>query len=474
MRLLVEVAKFLQEKQGSSISKEDIKNVLEDLVKRKIYKPRSVASHNTFKRKISLLCYFMMGYWNSNKSSFVFSPLGKLYLDNFYAENPTNRNYIFLALLFSIQYPHPHSGSPPYQLFPFRLIFKLLVDNRLGKILYNYEIFMLVIKTKNNTWESYENLIREILEYRSKSNEDIEKIIKDNPHEYVNPLTEWDLYTIKLLTSHDLISVEEVSPNKIGLFHKPRNENANSAKRIYQKKSISINSNYLGFVKELLKEWKFDEKPIQLNDPNSLYIENVKLIYSKLPNVLLDYGVINKENKKDRELFEIPKLIVSHSQNIETGSSKQFEEVIEKALNLFEDVKARRLGGAGNTDIECLYVISENDKQKFNVDAKSTAKKLAYINPGRLKQHIAKTNAKYCIVITSEYSPSAIRDIQGEKIVVLTSFSLSEFINQWIISKQIELSFKGIHEIITDNYGHDISKELYNLTFKTYGSGVSL
>jgi len=62
MRLLVEVAKFLREKQGSSISKEDIENVLEDLIKREIYKPRNVASHNTFKRKISLLCYFMMGY----------------------------------------------------------------------------------------------------------------------------------------------------------------------------------------------------------------------------------------------------------------------------------------------------------------------------------------------------------------------------------------------------------------------------
>jgi hypothetical protein len=183
-------------------------------------------------------------------------------------------------------------------------------------------------------------------------------------------------------------------------------------------------------VKDLLEEWRFDETPIRLDDPNALYIENVKLIYSKLPNVLLDYGVVNKENEKDLKLFDIPKLIVSHSQNIETGSSKQFEEVIEKAMNLFYDVKAKRISGAGNTDIECLYIISENDKQKFNVDAKSTAKKLSWINPGRLKQHIGKTNARYCIVITPQYSPSAIRDIQGEKIFVLTSFSLSEFINQ--------------------------------------------
>src|SRR5207237_8043415 len=176
--------------------------------------------------------------------------------------------------------------------------------------------------------------------------------------------------------------------------------------------------------------WKFDEKPIQLDDPNSLRIENVKLIYSKLPNVLLDYNVVSKENKKDRELFDIPKLIDLHSKNIEIGSSRQFEEIIEKAMNLFDDVKAERISGAGNTDIECLYIVSPNDKHKFNIDAKSTAKKLIQINPGRLKQHIAKTNAKYCIVITPEYSRGAIRDIQEEKIVVLTSSSLSQLITQ--------------------------------------------
>lgn len=473
MRLLVEVAKYLLKKQGNSIGKEEFKSILEDLKEKRVYRSRNGTIINTLGTKISQLCYFMIGYRDRSKKNFIFSPLGKLYLDNFYTENPTNRNYIFLTLLFAIQYPHPHSKSLDCQLFPFRLIFKLLTDVRLGNILYNYEVFMLVMKTKSSTIEDYEKLIQEILEHRSKSDEEIEKLIKDNSYRYVIPLTEWDLYTIKLLKSHDLISVKEVSFNKIGLFHKPRKENV-SAKRIYQKKSISINNNYIDFVKDLLEEWKFDEKPIQLDDPNSLYIENVKLIYSKLPNVLLKYNVVNKENKKDRELFDIPKLIVSHSQNIENKSSELFEKVIERAMNLFDDVKAERISGAGNTDIECLYIISENDKHKFNVDAKSTAKKLIQINPGRLKQHIAKTNAKYCIVVTPQYSPGAIRDIQGENIVVLTSASLSEFINLWIISNQRELSFKGIHEIITDNYGCDISEKVYNLISKTYGSGVNL
>ncbi|CAI2162250.1 13534_t:CDS:2 [Funneliformis geosporum] len=397
MDLLAVVAKYLLEKQGSSIGKEDVKNILEDLKERKLYRSRSeVISHTTLESKISQLCYFMIGYQDGSRKNFIFSPLGKLYLDNFYT-SAINRSYVFLTLLFSIQYPHPHSTSPNYQLFPFRMIFKLLTDSRLGNMLYNYEIFMFVMRTRSNDLATYENLIQEILKYRSKNDGEIEELIKDNQHEY---------------------------------------KNTNPTKRTYIKKAITINSNYLNF---------FDEKPIQLDDPNSLKIENVKLIYSKLPNNLLDYGVVDKENKKDRELFEIPRLIVSHSQNIETGSSKQFEEVIEKAMNLFYDVKAQRISGAGNTDIECLYILSEKDKQKFNVDAKSTAKKLIQINPGRLKQHIAKTNARYCIVITPEYTPSAIKDIQGENI--------------------------GIHEIIDNNYGEDISQKVYDLTFKTYGSG---
>jgi len=78
------------------------------------------------------------------------------------------------------------------------------------------------------------------------------------------------------------------------------------------------------------------------------------------------------------------------------------------------------------------------------------------------------------VVITPKCSPGAVLDIQGERIVVLSSYIFSEFINQSFISNQRELSFKGIHEIITDNYGQDISEKVYDLTFKTYGSSVNL
>ncbi|CAH1756515.1 13926_t:CDS:2, partial [Entrophospora sp. SA101] len=122
---------------------------------------------------------------------------------------------------------------------------------------------------------------------------------------------------------------------------------------------------------------------------------------------------------------QVEKLMNAQLEHLSTHSHIE-QEIIEKAMNLFYDVKAERISRAGNTDIEYLYIIS----------VKMIGKSLI-----------------------------AIRDIQGENIVALTSFSLAELINQLIISRQRELSFKGIHEIINGNYGNDISEKVYNLTF---------
>ena len=56
---------------------------------------------------------------------------------------------IFATMLFAIQFEHPGSGTPrDFQLFPFRLIFQLLLDSRLGGKLYNYEVEYLVVFEK--------------------------------------------------------------------------------------------------------------------------------------------------------------------------------------------------------------------------------------------------------------------------------------------------------------------------------------
>lgn len=70
--------------------------------------------------------------------------------------------------------------------------------------------------------------------------------------------------------------------------------------------------------------------------------------------------------------------------------------------------------------------------------------------------------------------PAAVKDIKNEKIVIITSSSLSEFIYQGIISNSRLLSFKQVYEIIINNYGTDISEKIYNLAFKMYGNQLNL
>ena len=76
---------------------------------------------------------------------------------------------------------------------------------------------------------------------------------------------------------------------------------------------------------------------------------------------------------------------------------------------MFINVEAQKKGGAGHTDIECLYY---SKLKKFAVEAKSTANKLSGVNAGRLREHRNEIGGEYTIVITSRYVPAAKRDIK--------------------------------------------------------------
>jgi hypothetical protein len=65
-------------------------------------------------------------------------------------------------------------------------------------------------------------------------------------------------------------------------------------------------------------------------------------------------------------------------------------------FNMFYNVEAKKVGGAGNTDLECLYITK---KKKFAVDAKSTKNKLSSVNAGRLEGHREKIGGAYTIVL---------------------------------------------------------------------------
>ena len=67
-------------------------------------------------------------------------------------------------MLYAIQFQHPASGTDKeFQLYPFRLIFKLLEDERLKGRLYNYEYALLIAFVNSMNDEKYEELVVKIL-----------------------------------------------------------------------------------------------------------------------------------------------------------------------------------------------------------------------------------------------------------------------------------------------------------------------
>lgn len=473
MNLLFSVAKYLINEYGKTIDNTKIKEILIFFQKNHLYNPRNEKVSNiTLSAKINQLCYYMMGFKDNNGKQFIFSPLGKMYIDNY--SNADTRNKIFLALLFIMQYPHPHSKTlSNVKIFPFRLIFKLLLEPRLNMMLYNYEIFMKIMKVQCINNEEYNKLVDELVcERDTNFNSYIEQELITNQETYVNTMYEWDYYTCKLLMFHDLLLISKIDNKKIELFHKTNKSYTKPTKRIYLKKEIRLNRSYFNYVQNLLNELVYDAKPVLLNDPNSLWNEKVREIYSVIPTTLLND--INKNDKVNTKILEIAKLLIYYADNPNNETAEMFENTIEEAMNLFYDVRAKKRGGPGNTDVECIFTAATNNIHKFNIDAKSTAKKLTLINAGRLKQHMHKTSAEYCIVVTPRYVPAAAFDILGENIVIATSSSISEYIYQGMIYNSRELSFNDLYSIIKSNLGLDISDKIYELSFKTFGNKLNL
>ena len=143
--ILVDVALNLKERRAN-VSSDDKKKIFEDLKARSVYHPRQSARQmplDAINHRIDELSYYLFGYSATidKKKKFIFSPLGNLFLKNI--DNKEKASKIFATMLTGIQFPHPSSKpSQDFSIFPFRLIFQLLLDDRLEGKLYSYEAYM--------------------------------------------------------------------------------------------------------------------------------------------------------------------------------------------------------------------------------------------------------------------------------------------------------------------------------------------
>lgn len=467
IQLLIDVALHLKSNK-SSVSKKDKNEMYDIFSESELYNPRKSLRDkplDAINHKLDGLSYFMFGYSDriNDENKFIFSPLGNLFLKYLHDKNKLSK--IFSCMLISMQFPHPYSKPSEYfLLYPFRLIFKLLLDKRLQGRLYHYEVYKIIIHTISIDEKKYEFLVKSILNSRKKSwNEKLNEL-SEIQHKVVKSVYEWQYYIVPLLGSLHIFKINSgdieqklYHPQKDGSKSPPTARKANNG-------YVEINDNLTNFIDKLLNKYSFLDIPILLSDSQRKSNDVTKEIYSFYPELLL--AEIGEKISFESHILNIPKLVTEYSKNPDNSTSGKFEKILEEAFNLFIDVEAQWLAGAGRTDIECMYLpINE----KFSIEAKSTKNKLSMINAGRLKRHRTLISANYTIVITPRYVPSVRYDIEAQNIVLITADTLAEYLYNNIISNNRDISYADIQAIIVANLGKDISTQISNLTLSKFG-----
>ncbi len=463
--LVTAVAANLKYFTKASIDKESKLQLLKKLKELNFYKERNPELPlDSINHRINTLAYYMFGYKDKieGQNRFLFSPLGNLFLKH--VDDIDKKSKIFLSMLWGMQYEHPHGGtSSDFKLYPFRLIFKLLLDPRLDGKLFPYEVALRVVFIEKMDVETYEKLVEDILYIRNLGENDILNLLKEDEHTYVNSIYEWDYYVSEFLTSAGIL--EKTKGEVFGkLLH------GKSTYRKVTNNYVKINDNVLNLSKRLLSEYPAEQSPLLLNDPELLQIDVIKQIYNFYPQSLLeDIGEDSDDIKY--QLLGLAKMIDQYSNNNEGVEAYLFEDVLTEGFNMFINIEARKIGGAGNADLECLYITR---KIKFSVDAKSTKNKLSGINAGRLAEHRNKIGGEYTIVVTPRYVPAVLNDIKTTPIVIIRANTFSEYLYNHIDNDIREIDYADIDNIIINNLGKDISKFVSDLTFERFSVSQTL
>lgn len=464
--LIKAVALDVKNSCKTDISNTERERMQERLAALNMYRTRNPQARplDSINHRINTLEFFMFGYEDdSDGKRFMFSPLGNLFLKHINDEDKLVK--IFTTMLFAIQFQHPASGTDKeFQLFPFRLIFKLLQDNRLDGKLYNYEYSLLIAFVDSIDDSKYELLVEEILKLRNKSDDEIAAMYKSDEHTYVNAVYEWEYYTCRLLSTIGIIDVVK-GESICKLYHPTKTgSHSNPTGRTARNGYISLDKRIYDFVKILLSNYSFTQKPLKLDDPERMTLDVVKEIYGFYPSELMsEIG----ESDELSSLLELPKLIEEYSNNPDNDTAYLFEEVLDQGFSMFYNVQTKRVGGAGHTDIECLYLTK---KKKFAVESKSTANKLSGINVGRLREHREEIGGDYTIVITPRYVPAAKRDIKGSDVVIILASTFAEYLYNHIFHEIREIDYADFDDIIVNHRGEDVSKYISNMTMEKFAA----
>lgn len=459
----------------------EVNAIMEDLG---IYVPRyGKPSVDTTNFKICQIVYSMFAYRNEDSinKEIVYSPLGNLLLDNL--DNKEWVAKIFATMMYGMPFNHPFNRMrPDFNIYPLRLVFKLLTDHRLDYKIYEDEMFYHIFWIQEIDERSYDKLVNTLLEFRALPTAikyemcterlSVQDALANCLHETHYLFGQLDSAGIV-----DIFSGALVGTLRQGGFGRgavpdfPTPEELQKHKptgiRSYRTEGIRLKREIVPLINELLANYSFCEKPHDLL--NTLGRQDYILqLYNFYPKELLnDLGIVHQDRLQI--MLQLTEDIKKYSRNKEEGDCYKFEDVLANAFNEFDDVEAHTIGGAGNTDVECLYLTID---EKFAIEAKSTQTKLSGINAGRLQLHRNRINAKYTIIVAPYYKPSVETDIVNTVNVMITASSLSNFLYQYSVhSKDNTFSYKPLYDIVQSSLGTNITPKVNEYVSKTFGIG---
>lgn len=459
------------------LTNENIDDILLKMEEDGIYRPRNGGSTFTGTFKSIQIAWYLFGYYNKSRrhdeeKKMVFTPLGNLLLDNLKERNKVTK--IFLTMLYGNGFRQPFSQmSEMFNIFPFRLIFKLLRDSRLNRRLYNDEVFYLVMFMKTVNLESYEQLVSDILEFRKLNSMDKFNRFKMNERVVGLSCHEWRYATgmfesagiVNICNDHDNRVIGQLTYGKVN-----RKTGRPNAVRNYKEDYIVLRTEIIPLVDSLLANYPFYDKPYPDEELSRTFNSDLVVeMYSFYPPELLkELGMDTEEDKAIAEMLNIANNVYYYSHE-ETETGVNFEDSLTDAFNMFFDVEARRIGGAGNSDVECLYYKGNDNIKKFDLEAKSTKTKLLQINSRRLSIHRSLINSKYTMIVTPNYSIGVLRDISGEKSVIIKAATLANYLYQYILKDGRKISYSVLDEIVEREMGGDITDSVNAFVYNNFG-----
>lgn len=376
-----------------------------------------------------------------------------------YENEIEKRNKVFVGMLFSIQFDNPYKKMKDFNIYPLRLVFKLLTEPKLEYQLSNLEVALILYSIKHITNDQeYNEVVDKILKFRKLKREEKKEILKHDSNQFVKNYVSCN-YLFNMLSELE-ITTQFKSDEKYKIKSPVRKKPTPITLR-----TLRIKYEYFDFVQRyLLKVSLYEE----IKKPAGLRSDWIRSIYNTVPSILLEE--IGENGDIYTEYLQIPKLLIETS--IDPNKWSLFEEYITKSFNLFSDVQAEKIGGPGQPDSLCHYI---NDDILFCADGKSTHKKLLEINDGRLSQHRRLYNAQYTIVVTPGYVPSAVEDIKGKRTCIITSYCFADLITKYIFKlykNREECSYEIFNKLVLENLGTDLSEKIYKIIDDKLGISI--